>query len=362
MTRSATLPAPETGAAAGPAPGAMPAENVLEVRGLNVRFGALPAVQDVSFEVRRGETLALVGESGSGKSVTSLALLRLTPPAPACRVEGQVLLRRKDGNTVDLLALREEEMRAMRTAKVAMVFQEPMTSFNPVHTIGAQIAEAIRFHEGVGRRAAEGRAAELLDLVGIPDPKRRLSAYPHQLSGGMRQRAMIAMALSCGPELLIADEPTTALDVTIQAQILELLARLQKQTGMAMIFITHNLGVVAEIADRVMVMYAGRVVEQAELLPLFRSPRMPYTAGLMRSVPRLDLAGQRREPLFAIPGQVPDPRHPPPGCAFAPRCAHHRPDPCDSAVPPLEETGSGHLSRCFRWRELSGALAAQGVS
>ena len=170
MTRSATLPAPETGAAAGPAPGAMPAENVLEVRGLNVRFGALPAVQDVSFEVRRGETLALVGESGSGKSVTSLALLRLTPPAPACRVEGQVLLRRKDGNTVDLLALREEEMRAMRTAKVAMVFQEPMTSFNPVHTIGAQIAEAIRFHEGVGRRAAEGRAAELLDLVGIPDP------------------------------------------------------------------------------------------------------------------------------------------------------------------------------------------------
>ena len=250
----------------------------------------------------------------------------------------------------------------MRTAKVAMVFQEPMTSFNPVHTIGAQIAEAIRFHEGVGRRAAEGRAAELLDLVGIPDPKRRLSAYPHQLSGGMRQRAMIAMALSCGPELLIADEPTTALDVTIQAQILELLARLQKQTGMAMIFITHNLGVVAEIADRVMVMYAGRVVEQAELLPLFRSPRMPYTAGLMRSVPRLDLAGQRREPLFAIPGQVPDPRHPPPGCAFAPRCAHHRPDPCDSAVPPLEETGGGHLSRCFRWRELSGALAAQGVS
>ncbi|WP_237183121.1 ABC transporter ATP-binding protein [Roseomonas gilardii] len=360
MSRSAILSAPEAGAAPGAAPGTA-AENVLEVRGLNVRFGALPAVQDVSFAVRRGETLALVGESGSGKSVTSLALLRLTPPAPACRVEGQVLLHRKDGGTVDLLALPEAEMRAMRTAKVAMVFQEPMTSFNPVHTIGAQIAEAIRFHEGLGRRAAEGRAAELLDLVGIPDPKRRLSAYPHQLSGGMRQRAMIAMALSCGPELLIADEPTTALDVTIQAQILELLARLQKQTGMAMIFITHNLGVVAEIADRVMVMYGGRVVEQADLLPLFQSPRMPYTAGLMRSVPRLDLAGQRHEPLFAIPGQVPDPRQPPPGCAFAPRCAHHRTDPCDNAVPPLEETGGGHLSRCFLWRELADALAAQGV-
>ena len=360
MSRSAILSAPEAGAAPGAAPGTA-AENVLEVRGLNVRFGALPAVQDVSFAVRRGETLALVGESGSGKSVTSLALLRLTPPAPACRVEGQVLLHRKEGGTVDLLALPEAEMRAMRTAKVAMVFQEPMTSFNPVHTIGAQIAEAIRFHEGLGRRAAEERAAELLDLVGIPDPKRRLSAYPHQLSGGMRQRAMIAMALSCGPELLIADEPTTALDVTIQAQILELLARLQKQTGMAMIFITHNLGVVAEIADRVMVMYGGRVVEQADLLPLFQSPRMPYTAGLMRSVPRLDLAGQRREPLFAIPGQVPDPRQPPPGCAFGPRCAHHLPDPCDRAVPPLEETGGGHLSRCFRWRALAGALAEQGA-
>ncbi|MFC0407264.1 ABC transporter ATP-binding protein [Roseomonas elaeocarpi] len=334
---------------------------VLEVRDLHVRFrapgGAIPAVQGVSFDVRRGETLALVGESGSGKSVTSLALLRLTPPAPGCQVTGQVRLRRRDSRVLDLLALSEEEMRGVRTAAVSMVFQEPMTSFNPVHTIGEQIAEAIRFHGGASRRAATDRAAELLDLVGIPDPRRRLSAYPHQLSGGMRQRAMIAMALSCGPELLIADEPTTALDVTIQAQILELLQRLQRQTGMAMIFITHNLGVVAEIADRVMVMYAGRVVEQAELLPLFGAPRMPYTAGLMRSVPRLDLAGQRSEPLFAIPGSVPDPRQPPPGCAFAPRCAHHLPDPCDAAVPPLEETGGGHLSRCFRWRELAGELA-----
>ena len=332
----------------------------LEIRNLSV---ALPsgadrpyALQDVTLTLERGKILCVVGESGSGKSMTASAVMRLLPEGVRVAA-GQVLLAGED-----LLAKSEAEMRRLRGARIAMIFQEPMTALNPLRSIGDQIGESFRIHTDLDGAEIERRVLALLEEVRIPDPRRALRAYPHELSGGQRQRAMIAMALALEPEVLIADEPTTALDVTIQAQILELLARLQKQTGMAMIFITHNLGVVAEIADRVMVMYAGRVVEQAELLPLFRSPRMPYTAGLMRSVPRLDLAGQRREPLFAIPGQVPDPRHPPPGCAFAPRCAHHRPDPCDSAVPPLEETGGGHLSRCFRWRELSGALAAQGVS
>jgi len=339
----------------------MAAEAVLEVRNLSVRFrspvGPVPAVRDVSFQVRRGETLALVGESGSGKSVTSLALLRLTPAAPTCAIEGQVLLRDRDGTVLDTLALPEDAMRQVRGAAASMVFQEPMTSFNPVHTIGEQVAEAIRFHAGLGKRAALDRAAELLDLVGIPDPRKRLAAYPHQLSGGMRQRAMIAMALSCEPGLLIADEPTTALDVTIQAQILDLLRRLQQRTGMAMIFITHNLGVVAEIADRVMVMYAGRVVEQAAVGPLFATPRMPYTMGLLDSVPRLDLAGRRRGPLPAIPGNVPDPLHPPPACAFEPRCGHRVPGRCDVEPPVLEPAGPEHWVRCLRWREIAAGVA-----
>ncbi|HWL79728.1 MAG TPA: ABC transporter ATP-binding protein [Roseomonas sp.] len=339
----------------------MAAETVLEVRNLSVRFrspaGPLPAVREVSFSVRRGETLALVGESGSGKSVTSLALLRLTPPAPACLVEGQALLRDRDGTVLDVLTLPDEAVRQVRGAAAAMIFQEPMTSFNPVHTIGDQVAEAIRYHAGLGKRAALDRAAELLDLVGIPEPRKRLSAYPHQLSGGMRQRAMIAMALSCEPGLLIADEPTTALDVTIQAQILDLLRRLQQRTGMAMIFITHNLGVVAEIADRVMVMYSGRVVEQAAVGPLFAAPRMPYTMGLLESVPRIDLAGRRRGPLPAIPGNVPDPLDPPPGCAFEPRCAHRVPGRCDAEPPALEEAGPEHWVRCLRWREIAAGVA-----
>ncbi|MDJ0389600.1 ABC transporter ATP-binding protein [Roseomonas sp. E05] len=343
----------------------MAAETVLEVRNLSVRFrspaGPVPAVSEVSFSVRRGETLALVGESGSGKSVTSLALLRLTPPAPACRIEGQVLLRDRDARVLDVLALPDEAMRQVRGPAAAMVFQEPMTSFNPVHTIGDQVAEAIRYHAGLGRRAAFDRAAELLDLVGIPEPRKRLSAYPHQLSGGMRQRAMIAMALSCEPGLLIADEPTTALDVTIQAQILDLLRRLQQRTGMAMIFITHNLGVVAEIADRVMVMYSGRVVEQAAVGPLFAAPRMPYTMGLLESVPRIDLAGRRRGPLPAIPGNVPDPLDPPPGCAFEPRCAHRVPGRCNAAPPALEAAGPEHRVRCLRWREIATRIAPMGV-
>jgi len=344
---------------------AMEEDEILAVRDLSVAFhtpvGPVPAVQGVSFALRRGETLALVGESGSGKSVTSLAMLRLTPRAPFCRIGGSVLLRGADGRVRDLVTLPEAEMRDVRGRDAAMVFQEPMTSLNPVHRVGDQIAEAIRFHEGLGRRAALDRAADLLELVGIPDPRRRLASYPHELSGGMRQRVMIAMALSCEPTLLIADEPTTALDVTIQAQILELLRRLQERTRMAVIFITHNLGVVAEIADRVMVMYAGRVVEQAPVGPLFGAPLMPYTRGLLRSVPRLDRAGLGAglgtERLEAIPGTVPDPLNPPPGCGFAPRCGGFAPGLCDAAVPPLDHAAPDHRVRCIRWPELTGAAA-----
>jgi oligopeptide transport system ATP-binding protein len=236
-----------------------------------------------------------------------------------------------------------------------MVFQEAMTSLTPVHTIGEQIAEPIVHHRGTSRRAALEAAVALLDQVGIPEPRRRLSSYPHQLSGGMRQRAMIAMALACDPVLLIADEPTTALDVTIQAQILDLLRGLQQRNGMAILFITHNLGVVAEIADRVMVMYAGRVMEQAAVGPLFVRPLMPYTVGLLRSVPRLDLGRARAAVLEAIPGNVPDPAHLPRGCPFHPRCTHAEPGRCDAAVPALEAAAPSHLVRCVRWRELAAA-------
>ncbi len=325
---------------------------LLQVRDLSVRFrtmaGEVPAVSDLSFALGAGETLAVVGESGSGKSVTSLAMMRLLPRDGSCVVSGQVALEGRD-----LLALPEEEMRAVRGGAMSMVFQEPMTSLNPTKPIGEQVAEAVRLHRGLDRRAAREEAAGLLDLVGIPAARQRLDSYPHHLSGGMRQRVMIAMALSCAPRLLIADEPTTALDVTIQAQILDLLKRLQQRTGMAVIFITHNLGVVAEIADRVLVMYGGRAVEQAPLRPLFRRPLMPYTAGLLRSVPRMELAGRRAGPLPAIPGNVPDPRAMPPGCVFHPRCAHHQPGRCDVAAPALEVAEEGREVRCLRWRELA---------
>lgn len=342
----------------GLAPGLEMAEDgVLDVRNLTVKFrtpnGIITAVNDVSFCVGRGETVALVGESGSGKSVTSLGILRLTPAAPASQSSGQVLLRAADGTVRDLLALPEHEMRGLRGTAVSMIFQEPMTSFNPLHTIGAQIAEGIRVHRGAGKRAAFDRAAELLDMVGIPDARKRLLSYPHELSGGMRQRAMIAMALACDPDLLIADEPTTALDVTIQAQILELLQGLQQKTNMAMIFITHNLGVVAEIADRVMVMYNGRVVEKADVVPLFKAPRMPYTVGLLKSVPRLDLAGHRQGPLPAIPGNVPSPYRPAPGCSFEPRCAYSVAGLCDQRVPELENIDKDHWVRCVRWDKIN---------
>jgi oligopeptide transport system ATP-binding protein len=314
--------------------------------------GIVRVVNEVSFSVRQGETLALVGESGSGKSVTSLATMRLLPPAPRCVISGEVRLRRRDGRVADLLALSEPEMRSVRGNEIAMIFQEPMTSLNPVHTVGDQIAEAITFHEPVGKQVALARTVDLLDLVGIPEPRKRLSSYPHHLSGGMRQRVMIAMALSCSPKVLIADEPTTALDVTVQAQILELLKDLQSKTGMSMIFITHNLGVVAEIADRVMVMYASRIVEQAAVMSLFQQPLMPYTMALLRSVPRMDMAGQAGAVLETIGGAVPDPARYPRGCTFHPRCRHADPGLCDVELPPLESAGETHLVRCLRWRDI----------
>jgi peptide/nickel transport system ATP-binding protein len=325
---------------------------VLEVADLSVQFrtdaGMVPAVNDVSFTLDRGETLALVGESGSGKSVTSLAIMRLTTG----QVRGHVVLREGDGGERDLLRLPEPEMREIRGSRIAMIFQEPATSLNPVLTLGEQIAEPMRYHRNMARSAAWREAERLLDLVGIPEARRRLVSYPHQLSGGMRQRAMIAIALACEPAVLIADEPTTALDVTVQAQILELLRELQARTGMALMFITHNLGVVAEIADKVVVMYAGRVVEQAPLRPLFERPLMPYTSGLLRSVPRLTRV---REKLTAIPGNVPDPAHLPDGCSFAPRCEHAVAGRCDATVPALDVADTEHLVRCVRWRELIAA-------
>jgi oligopeptide transport system ATP-binding protein len=329
-------------------------EPVLEVADLTVRFntdaGAVPAVNGVSFTLGRGETLAMVGESGSGKSVTSLAIMRLTPPSPASIVHGHVVLRGNDGAPCELLALPEAAMREVRGSRIAMIFQEPMTSLNPVLPIGEQVAEPIRYHRNAARAAALAEAERLLELVGIPEPRKRLASYPHQLSGGMRQRAMVAIALACDPDVLIADEPTTALDVTVQAQILELLKSLQARTGMAMLFITHNLGVVAEIADRVMVMYAGRVVEQAPLRRLFRAPLMPYTRGLLQSVPTL---AARHTALAAIPGNVPDPSNLPAGCAFTPRCPHARPQICDATLPTLDAAENEHLVRCARWREIA---------
>ncbi|HVW26089.1 MAG TPA: ABC transporter ATP-binding protein [Polyangiaceae bacterium] len=327
-------------------------EPLLSVRELVVRFetdrGPIRAVDEVSFEVPRGTTVALVGESGSGKSVTALALLRLIASPPGAIERGQVLL---DGR--DLLALAEREMRRVRGREVSLVFQEPMTSLNPVYTAGAQIAEAVRLHEKVSRAAARKRAVEMLGLVGIPSPEERAGAYPHELSGGMRQRVLIAMALVCGPRLLIADEPTTALDVSVQAQILELLVRRKQATGMSMLFITHDLGVVAEIADEVVVLYAGRVVETAPTLSLFRDPRHPYTRALLGSAPPQCSSRRTDRPrrLDAIDGIVPDLAALPSGCRFADRCKLHRSKPpgyerCTSEEPALLTLGDGRRVRC----------------
>jgi len=315
---------------------------ILRIENLAVTFGAgasrVRAVDGVSIDVAAGETVCVVGESGSGKTVTALAILRLL--AREARVESGRVAWRGD----DLLECAPAKLRSVRGREIAMVFQEPMTSLNPVMRIGDQIEEAIRVHEPVTRRAAWGRAIDLLGHVGIPSPEQRAREYPHQLSGGMRQRVMIAMALSCRPALLIADEPTTALDVTIQAGILDLLKRLQTETGMAILLITHNMGVVAEMARRVYVMYAGHVVEEAPAAAMFERALHPYTAALLDALPRVDA---RQERLRAIPGTVPDPRSHPAGCRFHPRCAIAAPE-CALAVPPLEAKGAEQRARCIK--------------
>jgi peptide/nickel transport system ATP-binding protein len=315
------------------------------------------SVDGVTFHIQRGETLAVVGESGSGKSVTSLSIMRLIAMPPGKIVEGEILFRGKDGVQKNLVTAPENEMRKIRGNDISMIFQEPMTSLNPVYTIGDQIAEAVILHQGKNRKDGMEAAVQMLELVGIPAARKRVNEYPHQMSGGMRQRVMIAMALSCNPALLVADEPTTALDVTIQAQILDLMRKLQAEIGMSILFITHNLGVVAEMADRVVVMYGGRVVEEGEVIDIFKAPKHPYTMGLLNSMPRVDhtsVPGERKERLEAIPGNVPNPLSLPPGCAFEPRCKFAIPQ-CSAAVPPLEDTGAGHMSRCIRWREFGDA-------
>jgi oligopeptide transport system ATP-binding protein len=327
---------------------------LLTVDGLTVRFhtaaGLLTAVDDLSFTIDRGETLVIVGESGSGKSATSLAIMGLVPP-PGRVTARAIRLRSKAGAALELTALAERQMQQVRGAEIAMIFQEPMTSLNPVHSIGEQVVEGLVFHERLSRRAARTRTIELFTRLGIPDAPRRFSAYPHELSGGMRQRAMIAMALACRPSLLIADEPTTALDATVQAQILALIRDMQREIGMAVLFITHHLGVAAEIADRIMVMYAGQAVETAPRDRIFRATRAPYTLGLMRSVPRL---GRDHDGLLpALPGMSPDPLRPPAGCRFHPRCAFVAPGRCDAEVPALEPCEADHLVRCLRWREIA---------
>jgi oligopeptide/dipeptide ABC transporter ATP-binding protein len=316
--------------------------DLLEVRDLKTylttSLGVIKAVDGVSFDVKEGETVALVGESGCGKTMTALSIMRLIPRPQASIVGGEIRFQGKD-----LLKLGDEEMRRVRGAEIAMIFQEPMTSLNPVLTIGRQITETLEAHGSISKADARGRALELLHLVGISDPAQRLSEYPHQFSGGMRQRVMIAIALSCRPKLILADEPTTALDVTIQAQLLELMRGLSKQFGVALVIITHNLGVVARYADRVNVMYAGKVIESGAAADIYRDPRHPYTIGLLHSVPRLDQP--RKSKLEPIDGQPPDLWNLPPGCSFAPRCKFMI-GKCDE-VPPLRPIENGHGSACW---------------
>jgi oligopeptide/dipeptide ABC transporter ATP-binding protein len=313
--------------------------------------GIVRAVDGVSYTVDPGETIAIVGESGSGKSVGAMSILRLIADPPGRITGGQIWFAGRD-----LMTLSNDEMRRVRGREIGMVFQEPMTSLNPVLTIGRQITEALEQHEGITRAAADLRALDLLGLVGIADPARRLRQYPHQLSGGMRQRVMIAIALACGPKLIIADEPTTALDVTIQAQILELMKELTRRLDVALIIITHNLGVVARYASRVNVMYAGRIVESGNAAAIYHAPRHPYTMALLRSVPRLDRPRQAR--LDPVEGQPPDLTRLDQGCAFRPRC-RFAVDQCAQARPPLAPAGeAGHLAACFRSREIGAAAGA----
>ncbi|MBI5320450.1 ABC transporter ATP-binding protein [Bradyrhizobium sp.] len=318
-------------------------ESLLEVRGLRTHFatdrGLFRAVDGISFGVPRGRTVGLVGESGCGKSVTSLSVMGLVPSPP-----GKIDADSITFAGTNVLALPPDERRRLRGGKMSMIFQEPMTSLNPVHTVGQQIVEAIVAHTQMSPRAAKARAIEMLELVKIPSPARRIDDYPHNMSGGMRQRVMIAMALSCEPALLIADEPTTALDVTIQAQILDLLSDLQRRLGMAILIITHDLGVIAEMADHVLVMYAGQIVESADVADIFADPQHPYTVGLLGSIPRLDV---ERERLATIEGTVPGANNQPKGCRFAPRCpfADAR---CREATPPLIEISATHRVACWK--------------
>jgi peptide/nickel transport system ATP-binding protein/oligopeptide transport system ATP-binding protein len=329
---------------------------LLSVRHLRSCFatdrGPVYSVDDVSFDVAAGKTLGLVGESGSGKSVTSLSIMRLIERGGGKIASGSIILDRGNGPT-ELTQLSERQMRRVRGTDMAMIFQEPMTSLDPVWSVGAQIEEVIRLHQRLPKKAARQRAIELLRLVGIPAPEKRVDDFPHQLSGGMRQRVMIAIALACRPALLIADEPTTALDVTIQAQILELIDRLQREIGMAVVFITHNLGVVAQIADEVAVMYAGQIVERGTVEEIFANPRHPYTVGLLRSIPRAG-SSQAEVPtrLAAIGGAPPSLTDLPPGCRFAPRCPLAMPA-CSEAVPAMAAVSDTHGSRCLRWREVA---------
>lgn len=321
-------------------------EALLEIRGLKTHFacddGMIQAVDDVDLRVESGETVCLVGESGCGKTVTALSVLKLIAMPPARIVQGQILWRGSDLVKVDVA-----RMSRLRGKEIAMVFQEPMTALNPVYTVGEQIAEGIRLHGSISNREAFDKTIEMLRLVHIPNPEKRVHDYPHQFSGGMRQRVMIAMALSCNPKLLIADEPTTALDVTVQAQVLDLLQEMKSRFGMAILLITHAMGVVAEMAQRVVVMYAGRVVEEAPVEQLFDNPLHPYTQGLIRSIPRLNRAGAQKAKLSAIPGSVPSLLKPPEGCRFAPRCQFAT-DVCRSVVPPLRERAEGHKVACVR--------------
>lgn len=311
--------------------------------GFETSHGRLWSVDQVSFDVEEGEIIGIVGESGCGKSVTALSIMRLFEPESGARIEGRI-----DWAGTDLLSLSDEAVNDIRGSEIAMIFQDPMSSLNPVFTVGAQVMEPLILHQGMSRRAARARALELLKQVGIPAPERRIAEYPHQLSGGMRQRVMIAISMACNPRLLIADEPTTALDVTIQAQILDLMTRLQRESGMAILMITHDLGVVSEVCNRVIVMYLGEIVEEIPVDTLFEGVRHPYTIGLMASMP--GLSEERQERLVAIPGQVPALADKPTSCRFAARCAWAEAR-CLAEHPPLEAIEPGHSVRCFRHAE-----------